>query len=48
MNSDATTYRIDGGDERYEGRRVVKVSDGRFGSYGKEEDTGMENPIVAS
>ncbi len=44
----ATTYRIDGGDERYEGRWVVKVSDGRLGSYSKEKDAAAENPIVAS
>ena len=44
----ATTYRIDGGDERYEGRWVVKVSDGRLGSYSKEKDAAAENPIVTS
>ncbi len=48
LNSDITTSQIDRGDERFEGRWVVKLADGRFGCYGKEKDDAEENPIVAS
>ena len=48
VNYDTTTYQIDHGDKRFEGRWVVKQADGRLGSYSKEKDAAAENPIVAS